>query len=136
MCGEECTQGPQTATYVAGVYGTTLSIFRALPVLIDSSGHLGTAFTLPHIPGPILPSPSWARYKRDIHDMGDTSGGLMKLRPVSFRYKQDPEGSDAELVENQIAEVGAEETIAGLLRVPGETRFKPPDRIAAPFGVR
>ena len=35
---------------------------------------------------------SSARYKRDIHDMGSTSGGLLKLRPVTFRYKQDPQG--------------------------------------------
>ena len=32
---------------------------------------------------------SSARYKRDIHDMGGASAGLMKLRPVSFRHKQD-----------------------------------------------
>ena len=33
---------------------------------------------------------SSARYKRDIHNMGGASAGLMKLRPVSFRYKDDP----------------------------------------------
>jgi hypothetical protein len=37
--------------------------------------------------------PSSARYKRDIHDMGGASAGLMKLRPVSFRYKSDPSGT-------------------------------------------
>lgn len=44
--------------------------------------------------------------------------------------------SDAELVENQIAEVGAEETIAGLLRVIGNAGFKSRDWIAPAFGVR
>jgi len=49
-------------------------------VLIDSTGHLGVQV-------------SSARYKRDIHDVGDSSDGLLKLRPVSYRYKQDPTGS-------------------------------------------
>jgi hypothetical protein len=35
---------------------------------------------------------SSARYKRDIHDMGDASDALMKLRPVTFRYKDDAQG--------------------------------------------
>ena len=33
---------------------------------------------------------SSARYKRDIRDMGSSSEALMKLRPVTFRYKDDP----------------------------------------------
>jgi polyhydroxyalkanoate synthesis regulator phasin len=28
------------------------------------------------------------RYKEDIQDMGDTSSGLLRLRPVTFRYKK------------------------------------------------
>jgi hypothetical protein len=36
---------------------------------------------------------SSARYKRDIHDMGGASAVLMKLRPVSFHYKNDPSGT-------------------------------------------
>ena len=35
---------------------------------------------------------SSVRYKRDIHDMGDASARLLQLRPVSFRYRQDPKG--------------------------------------------
>jgi hypothetical protein len=35
---------------------------------------------------------SSARYKRDIHDMGDASDRLMKLRPVTFQYKEDSDG--------------------------------------------
>ena len=35
---------------------------------------------------------SLARYKRDVHDMDKASGNLMKLRPVTFRYKDDPQG--------------------------------------------
>jgi hypothetical protein len=36
---------------------------------------------------------SSARFKRDIHDMGDSSAKLMELRPVTFRYKEDPTGA-------------------------------------------
>jgi hypothetical protein len=35
---------------------------------------------------------SSARYKRDIQDMVDRSARLLKLRPVTFRYKHDPSG--------------------------------------------
>jgi Chaperone of endosialidase len=35
---------------------------------------------------------SSARYKHDIHDMGPDSDALLKLRPVSFRYNNDPQG--------------------------------------------
>jgi hypothetical protein len=49
-------------------------------VFIDQHGQLGVR-------------PSSARFKRDIHDMGNASDGLMKLRPVSFRYKQDADGT-------------------------------------------
>jgi Chaperone of endosialidase len=45
--------------------------------VVSSTGQLGVAT-------------SSARYKRDIRDMGGASAGLMRLRPVSFRYKDDP----------------------------------------------
>src|SRR5262249_295452 len=34
---------------------------------------------------------SSARYKSDILPMGTRSNGLLRLRPVIFRYKQDPQ---------------------------------------------
>jgi hypothetical protein len=46
-------------------------------VLVNANGRLGIQV-------------SSARFKRDIRDMGEASGGLMKLRPVTFRYKEDP----------------------------------------------
>ena len=33
---------------------------------------------------------SSARYKHDIHDMGSSSEAQMKLRPETFRYRNDP----------------------------------------------
>jgi hypothetical protein len=44
-------------------------------VLIDSNGQLGTVS-------------SSRRYKEDIHDMGVATDGLLRLRPVTFRYKK------------------------------------------------
>jgi hypothetical protein len=46
-------------------------------VLVSSNGRLGIGL-------------SSARYKDDIRDMGNASAALMKLRPVSFRYNNDP----------------------------------------------
>jgi hypothetical protein len=46
-----------------------------LPVLVTSTGQLGVSL-------------SSRRYKEDIQDMGDTSSGLLRLRPVTFRYKK------------------------------------------------
>jgi hypothetical protein len=67
--------GTQTKSFIAGVRGITTTIADAVPVVIDSAGQLGTVS-------------SSRRYKEDISDMGDASRPLLKLRPVTFRYKQ------------------------------------------------
>jgi hypothetical protein len=69
------TAGIQTSAFIAGIYGMATGNTNAVPVLIDSNGNLGTVS-------------SSRRYKEDIHDMADASSGLMRLRPVTFRYKQ------------------------------------------------
>src|SRR5262249_30484451 len=62
-------------------------------VLINSNGQLGTLV-------------SSARYKRDIQDMQDSSQGLYHLRPVRFRYKQDPNGQPQYgLIAEEVAKV-------------------------------
>jgi trimeric autotransporter adhesin len=65
--------GLQTSTYIAGISGVNASTGQS--VFITSDGMLGTMT-------------SSRRYKEDIHDMGSASDGLMRLRPVSFRYKK------------------------------------------------
>jgi hypothetical protein len=67
--------GTQTTAFIAGIYGVTTSASNAVPVLIDSNGNLGTIS-------------SSRRYKDDIQDMADASSALMRLRPVTFRYKK------------------------------------------------
>jgi len=64
-----------TRAFVAGIRGVTTGVGDAVGVVIDSAGQLGTVN-------------SSRRYKEDIQDMGSASSGLMKLRPVTFRYKQ------------------------------------------------
>lgn len=49
---------------------------------------------------------SSARFKRDIQDMGASSDRLLKLRPVTFRYKADPNGTlQYGLVAEEVARV-------------------------------
>jgi len=63
----------QTVTYIAGISGVQVS--GGSTVLINSTGQLGTV-------------QSSRRYKEDIRDMGAASDGLLRLRPVTFRYKK------------------------------------------------
>jgi hypothetical protein len=69
------TPGRQSAFFAAGVRGVTTRNNNAIPVVIDSNGQLGTVS-------------SSRRYKEDIQDMREASSGLMRLRPVTFRYQK------------------------------------------------
>ena len=81
------TVGTQTSTYIAGVYGGTLSS-PSLPVCVDSNGNLGTTGC--------GSTPSSSRFKERVADMGDSSSKLLQLRPVTFLYKpQYDDGSHA-----------------------------------------
>ena len=85
------TNGTQTRTVIAGVSDS--HVFVGSPVLVNANGRLGVAV-------------SSARYKRDIRDMGEASERLMKLRPVTFRYKEDPAGTvQYGLVAEEVARV-------------------------------
>ena len=93
-----------TSFYVAGVRGITTGQANAVDVMIDSNGQLGTVS-------------SSRRFKEDIHDMGDASSGLLKLRPVTFRYKQPyNDGSkplDYGLIAEEVAAVYPELAVKG-----------------------
>src|SRR5215469_14271207 len=67
-------QGTHTKTFVGGIFG---SMVTGDAVVVSNSGQLGIVV-------------SSARYKRDVRDMASSSEALMKLRPVTFRYKEDP----------------------------------------------
>src|SRR4029077_13096176 len=82
----------QQKTFIAGISGKTVA--SGVGVIINSQGQLGTV-------------QSSARFKDDIKPMDQTSEALLKLKPVTFRYKKelDPDkipqfGLIAEEVEN------------------------------------
>jgi hypothetical protein len=81
----------QTRTFVAGVNGVTVG--GGTTVLINADGQLGTVV-------------SSARYKRDIQNMGARSQNLLRLRPVTFRYKTDPQAEQQYgLIAEEVAQV-------------------------------
>ena len=89
----------QTRTFIAGIFGRTAS--GGTQVFINSQGQLGTTL-------------SSARYKRDIEEMGVESHGLLKLRPVTFRYKDDAEGQrQYGLIAEEVAKVYPELVVWG-----------------------
>jgi hypothetical protein len=60
--------------FIGSIFGVTTQISDAMPVLIDDAGQLGTAN-------------SSRRYKTDIKPIDKASESILKLKPVSFRYK-------------------------------------------------
>ena len=67
---------------------------------------------------------SSARYKHDIRDLGGKSSNLMKLRPVSFRYNNDPTGTlQYGLVAEEVAKVYPELVVYGLDGKPMTVRY-------------
>ena len=85
-------QGIQRKTFIAGIRGTTVS---GAAVVVNSAGQLGVVS-------------SSRRYKQDIADMGEASNPLLKLRPVTFRYKEADEHGQHPLQYGLIAEEVAE----------------------------
>jgi len=88
--GGNLSGGPQTAAYITGIYGTVVNA-NGTGVFVDSNGQLGT-YT------------SSRRFKEQIKDMGDSTDGLMKLRPVTFFYKPDYAKGDRSMQYGLIAE--------------------------------
>ena len=73
------TAGTQRKTFIAGISGATIP--TGVPVIVDTTGHLGT-------------TTSSARFKEEIKPMDKASEGILALKPVTFHYKKelDPEG--------------------------------------------
>jgi hypothetical protein len=86
--------GNQTRAFITGIRGVTTGAQDAVPVYIDSNSQLGTAS-------------SSRRYKFDIEDAADATVGLMRLRPVTFRYLAYGPGSRLQygLIAEEVAEV-------------------------------
>ena len=67
-------KGTQTATYIAGIRGTTVS--GGITVQIDTNGRLGT-------------TASSARFKQNIQPMNEASESIHALKPVTFHYNKE-----------------------------------------------
>lgn len=79
-------------TFIAGINGVTTGQ-PGVAVLVDANGQLGTVSSSRSV-------------KEDIADMGEASALLMKLRPVTFRYKERPAWPlQYGLVAEEVAEV-------------------------------
>lgn len=90
----------QSKVFLAGVWSATTQ-YAAVPVVVDLNGQLGTVS-------------SSRRYKQDIQDLGATTDRLFDLRPVSFRYKAQPEGPiHFGLIAEEVAEVMPELVVHG-----------------------
>jgi len=66
------TPGTIAKAFVAGIYGATTA--SGTWVMVNNAGQLGT-------------TTSSLRFKEEVADMGASSSDLMRLRPVTFRYK-------------------------------------------------
>jgi uncharacterized coiled-coil protein SlyX len=66
--------GTRTATFIAGIHGVTVA--SGVGVVVSSTGQLGTVT-------------SSARFKEAIKPMDQASEALLKLEPVTFRYKEE-----------------------------------------------
>ena len=73
-------------------------------IRIGDSGHTNGAF----IAGVQIVAPSSRRFKQDIHEMDKASSDLMRLRPVTFRYKKEYDSGEGRLQYGLIAEEAAE----------------------------
>jgi hypothetical protein len=86
-------EGTQTATYIAGIFSEPVEP-NDLPVLIDSTGKLGTFL------------PSARRFKHDIQPMDKASEAILALKPVTFHYKSDAKNTPCfGLIAEEVAEV-------------------------------
>jgi trimeric autotransporter adhesin len=84
---------PYAFTYIGGIYD---SIVDDRPVYVRSDGALGTLV-------------SSQRYKEEIEPMGKASEALFALKPVTFRYRQDPSHKLAfGLIAEEVAEISAD----------------------------
>jgi hypothetical protein len=90
------TEGVQTRAFMAGIRGVAPAVNDAVGVVIDSNGQLGA---------PLLVSSR--RYKFDIDSMAGATDGLMRLRPVTFRYLAQGENGPLQygLIAEEVAEV-------------------------------
>jgi hypothetical protein len=104
----------QKKAFIAGISGVKTGQATAKAVFIDGNGQLGTI-------------KSSRAYKEDIRPMGSASERLLKLRPVTFRYKEPyDDGSrpvEFGLVAEDVAQVFPELVVNGADGHPETVRY-------------
>jgi hypothetical protein len=106
--------GVHTQAHIAGIVGSTSA--NGVPVLVNGVGTLGT-------------TTSSARFKQDVHDLGDASDLLMRLRPVRFHYLEEAVGpEDAKtpqygLIAEEVAEVAPELVVQDAEGAPYSVKY-------------
>jgi hypothetical protein len=92
------TEGTQDEAFMAGIVGNPVNTSTDEVVYVSPSGELRSGEV------------SSLRFKKAVRDMGDRSSFIMKLRPVTFRYKgAGPESAEAYgLIAEEVAEVAPE----------------------------
>jgi hypothetical protein len=84
------SQGTQTNTFIAGIFGTNVA---GSTVVVDSNGQLGV-------------SASSRRFKQAIQPMDKASEAILALKPVTFHYKTDATNTPQfGLIAEQVADV-------------------------------
>lgn len=84
-----------TKTFIDGIRGVTTDAADALPVLVSSTGQLGTVS-------------SSIRFKENVQDMDHDSNSIMDLRPVSFTYKTHPGKKQFGLIAEEVLPIMSE----------------------------
>ena len=79
--------------YISNIRGATTGNNNAIPVLIDTTGQLGT-------------TSSSRRFKKDIKSINKASEVILALKPVTFHYKTDNTNRpEFGLIAEEVAEV-------------------------------
>lgn len=86
----------QNRAFIAGIHNAVLNGSNGHRVCVDDADQLGIC------------SPSAARFKSQIRNMGSLSAALLDLRPVVFRYKSEVEHESRSLEFGLVAEEVAE----------------------------
>jgi len=107
------TQGTQDQAFMAGIWGNEVGASTEV-VRVNSNGELGVGEV------------SSLRFKEAVRDMGDDSAALMKLRLVTFRYKDaGPNAADSYgLIAEEVAETAPALVIYDEERRPHAVRYE------------
>jgi len=86
-------QNVSNTTWIGNVYGVTTQSGTTAPVVVSDGGQLGTVA-------------SSERFKKDIATMHNASEAILSLRPVTFHYKTDTQGTPQfGLIAEEVAKV-------------------------------